>query len=497
MVYFDASDGLLAPYIDRWYYLNKLHLAYYEKFDKGILYQTSTGTGSNILWHIVPRSASADGHGDIKGYLDGRWRGILGMGSNFTKADIGWYYWFKECRPDQIEYVCARALGIDGSISVETSREAMDRLSQSRQMFEMIGKWEHCRAAQYFDETVREKLKEPQKDFKLFGDGRGGWSLFRAVYEEPRMVDTLDGQQNVWTITNDRDEPCPLGIEIVRGKREVGAPTDYTQPGVLTIAPFTSAEPYRMSETNQFAKYVVGGQKKITDNGPVRDKVTQSFAVSTESRTGESALVYSAENKGGPGGWCGIGRRFDTPLDLSGFEGIGLWLLGDGNHEALRIQLRDPQGRHADVVPTVNFKGWRLLTFPLPAGGVDLSKIEYLLFYFNGVSPNSSVKVMIDGLKALPKLNVLSDIHDPIVRLNGRDIRFPITLSGGEALTNEGPDGIKHWPGGMNPSRSVDLSNAPLQLQPGENRIEFTCDQPERFPGDVQVLLYRMWPMAP
>ena len=107
MAYFDASEGANAPYIDQWYQLNKLHTGYYTKFDHDVFYQTSTGTGSNLLWHIVPRSASADGHGDIKGYLDNRWPGILNQARNWTRSDIGWYYMFTNVRPDQIG-ACAR-----------------------------------------------------------------------------------------------------------------------------------------------------------------------------------------------------------------------------------------------------------------------------------------------------------------------------------------------------------------------------------------------------
>ena len=194
MVYFDASDGLRGDYIDRWYYLNKMHLDYYNKFDHDVLYQTSNGTGSNILWHMVPRSASADGHGDIKGYLDQRWPGILGQRTNWTRSDIGWYYWFKECRPDQIEYVCARAMGIDGSISLETSRAALETLGQSQQMMEMIGRWERARRCNYFPQAIKDKMLVPGDDFRLFDDGNGGWNLYRAVYEEPVVIDELDGR---------------------------------------------------------------------------------------------------------------------------------------------------------------------------------------------------------------------------------------------------------------------------------------------------------------
>ena len=44
-------------------------------------------------------------------HLDQRWPGILGQSANFTRSDIGWYYMFRDVRPDQIEYVRAKALG--------------------------------------------------------------------------------------------------------------------------------------------------------------------------------------------------------------------------------------------------------------------------------------------------------------------------------------------------------------------------------------------------
>jgi hypothetical protein len=173
MVYFDASDGTLDAYLDNWYYQNKLHLGFYRKFKKDVLYQTSCGTGTGLVWHIVPRSASADGHGDLKGYLDQRLPTMLGMEANFTRPDVGWYYMYTDVRPDQIEYVCAKTIGLDASISIETSQAAMEKHPRARQMIEMVGQYEACRLAKFFPESVQAKLREPGKDFKLFRNGTG------------------------------------------------------------------------------------------------------------------------------------------------------------------------------------------------------------------------------------------------------------------------------------------------------------------------------------
>jgi len=494
MVYFDASDGIQDVYFDRWYYLNKLHLGYYEKLDKEVLYQTSNGTGSDILWHIVPRSASADGHGDIKGYLDGRWPGILGQAANFTRSDIGWYYMFRNVRPDQIEYVRAKALGVNASISVEASRASLEALPLARPTFEMLNRYEQCRQANHFSEAVKAKLQEPGQDFRLFGDGEGGWKLYRAAYEEPRTVDVLDGEQNVWTIANDGPGPCQLGVEVVRGEREV-AYGGYDDPGALSIETFDDAEAYLLGEHNAYERYVTGGEKVITETGPARRDVTQTFSGSDEAKVGDQCLVYSAQNEGWYGGWSGIGRRFDPPLDLSVYRGIGLWIHGDGQEETVRVQLRDVAAGHADYVPTIDFTGWTLHTFALPTEGFDASQVEYLLFYFNGIPRQASVQVRFDDVKALTSLAAEPTLESPVLTVNGQPVIFPAEVKPGQALTSEGPGGVSFWPGGMQPGLPLNVQTEALQLRPGDNTVELSCDSVQGFPGDVAVLLYRLWPM--
>ncbi len=495
MAYFDASDGMLSQYMDRTYYLNKLHLGFWNDIGRDdVLYQTSNGTGSNIAWHIIPRSASADGHGDIKGYLDQRWPGILSQARNYTRSDIGWYYMFKDVRPDQIEYVRARALSIGGSISIEASRASLEALPLARQTFDMLTRYEQCRLAGVFEPDTLAKMQEPGKDFKLFPDG-DDWQLYRAVYEEPRTVDALDGQSNVWTITNDLDQPCLLGAEIVRGQREV-AIAGYDDPSALTIESFTDAGLYELSEENAYGKYIVGARKEIAGGGVVQAGVEHSFALSDDARVGEKCLVYSVQNSNQHNAWSGIGRRFDAPLDLSAYAGIGLWIHGDAKGEKVRVQLRDTTGRSADYVPSISFAGWSLHTFALPAEAkFDASKVEYLLFYFNNLTRNMAAEVRFDDVRALSELAGGNTLADPTLVVNGTRTTFPVSLEPGDAVSCEGPDGPMFWNPGMEPGRPLTTPTTGMVLQPGENIVTFEVADPAGFPGDAGVLLYRMWPM--
>ena len=492
-VYFDASDGLQTDYVDRWYYLNKLHSMYYHKVGRGFLYQTSNGTGSDLCWHIIPRSASADGHGDIKGYLDDRWPGILGMGNNWTKADIGWYYWFSDVRPDQIEYVCARALGLDGSISMETSPESTNRLTQSRQMYEMIGRWERARKANVFSPAVKAKLLEMKRDFKVFEHGKGGWKLYRAAYEEPRVLDMLNGVDNVFTVNNDTGQPCTLGFELVRpGKGQLIG--NYDDPQAKTVETFDETQPYYASEFNQFAPFVVGDKTNVTPMGVVRDGVEFSFALTQDTRAGKSALQMKATNKGDTYGWTGIGRRFPQPLNLSGYKGLALWIKGDAVGETIRVQFRDTAGKSADFLPVMNHTGWKLHFFPLPAGGFDWSKVAYFLLYFNGIPVGKSVDVTIDDVKLLPELHEPAGTGGPTLTVNGRSIPLP-DLPLGQALTHEGVGGIKLWPGGMTPAVPQKMPTTGLELPPGESKVTIGWSDPAAFPGNLHALVYRVWEM--
>ena len=459
MVYFDASDGIQDAYLDRWYYLNKLHLGYYRKFKKDVLYQTSNGTGSNLMWHIVPRSASADGHGDLKAYLDERLPTMRGMAANFTRADVGWYYMFNDVRPDQIEYVCAKTIGLEGSISIETSQVTMEKHPRARQMMEMVGRYEQARLANCFPEEVKAQLREPGKDFKLLGDGNG-WKLYRAAYEEPRYVEALDGKQNVWTMKNDLPVPCHLGVEIACGFRNV--PTaDYDHPAALTLESFDDTAPYRRSEANRAERFYAGPDVTLTADGAARTGVSARFVSSAEApRVGGRCAVFSATNAGQRGGWCATGRAATWPT-------------------------------------LVSFRGWRLCVFrTADVPGFDWSKTDYLLLWLQGMAGNTSVQVRLDDLRALPELHPAPPLAQPVVQINGQTVRFPLRLQSGQALTGNGLEGTRFWPGGMQPGEPVAVPTAALMLQPGENRVTVTADTAAGYPGDVNVLFYRLWPLS-
>jgi len=60
----------------------------------------------------------------------------------------------------------------------------------------------------------------------------------------------------------------------------------------------------------------------------------------------------------------------------------------------------------------------------------------------------------------------------------------------------DGVGGCTFWPGGMKPGKSLSIPVSDLLLKPGDNFVTFTTgDRENPFPGDVSVLLYRLWEM--
>jgi len=499
MVYFDASDGIQDAYVDRWYYLQKWHLAFYKAFDHGVLYQTSNGTGSGILWHIVPRSASADGHGDLKGYVDRRLITILNMKKTFTAPDIGWYGLDMHWKPDQLEYVCGRCIGADGSISVQSNRTILENHPRAREIMEMIGRYERCRLADYFPESVKRRLREKKKDFRLFDDGRGGWTLWRAAYHEEHLVDKIDGKANVWTVVNDLGRPCRAAVEITRQAGEVAGAAEYDHPDALVLADFADMAAYGMSDRNQYEQYVVGGSKVLTADGPVSRGVTQQIVRSAAGgRHGKPCAVFTAKNAAEGGGWCGKGKRFAKPLDLSRSEALALWVHGDGKGEMFYFQLRDTAGRWANFNVPVHFTGWRFWAFPRQGqSGFDWERVDYVLFYLVNLPARATVSVKIGSPKALPMTTDREALAGLELAVGDKRFRLPVRLDPGRCITLDGLGGCTFWPGGMKPGRKLDVADATLTLQPGANKLALTVNDPEAYPGDVTVRVSRLWPLEP
>jgi hypothetical protein len=295
---------------------------------------------------------------------------------------------------------------------------------------------------------------------------------------------------------------------------------DYEDPRGRVLETFDDLRAYEMSDTNQFEKYVIGGGKQLTQDGPVREGVSQTFVPSAEGlppldpplRKGGQGLlpplrrggrggscgVYTARNDGGPGGWCAKGKQFPEVLDLSHYEAVALWVHGDGQRETLRFQFRDVAGRHADWLVPIDFTGWRLLTFrTADVPGFDWGQTEYVIFYYNDLPAKATCTMKFDDLKALPKLRKPPSLRRPVLTVNGQKVRLPVDLKAQESLILDGQGRCTLWRDGGAQAVGAGLRASPgrgaaFVLRPGSNRFELSCDPSKGVPRDVTVRVLRL-----
>jgi hypothetical protein len=488
-VYFDgAAFTQEGKHVDGWYYMNRLLPAHVAAFDHPVLVQTSLGPGRQLSWHIVPRSASADGHGDIKWYLDQRTPAIESFLRGFTVPDVGWYGFDQGRPPDHLEYIAARCMGWGGSLSLQTYKIALENDSRSRETMEMLGRYERCKWEGGLPENILATLPTPGQDFRLLEGDPRTWHLFKTAYLPEEPVRLLEGgDHHVWTVTNPEAYNRKVGVEIVRGGAiHVDARID--EPGHMDLDDFEAVDAYATGGDNDFTRLVNWTDPWVSTQGMARKGVDHELTVSGDARIGATCATLSTDNQSVGTGWCAVGRRLATPVDISGMKALGLWLHGDGNATTLRIELWDDANVRAQVRAPIHFSGWRLHTWALSTpAAFDRTKVRYLVFILSDLPLHGTAEVKLDGFRALPTLRPAVSLAGATIRIGSREVTLPADLPPEGTARIDALGRLTIWPGGMATGQTWVLPDGPILIGTGTRHARFTLADPSDYPGDVAV----------
>ncbi|MBM3476398.1 MAG: hypothetical protein FJX75_24255 [Armatimonadetes bacterium] len=139
--------------------------------------------------------------------------------------------------------------------------------------------------------------------------------------------------------------------------------------------------------------------------------VTQSFRlVEGDAPVGKAFGEYTATSTRPTGdGWAYRPKRLRSPLDLSAFAGLGVWVRGDGSRELLKVQLHDEIGEgikaYKDHYITIDFTGWKYVELPRKSEDtIDYSHVMSVNLYYNGIPANTTATCGIDDLRAIRAL---------------------------------------------------------------------------------------------
>ncbi len=498
MIYFDGSERLQG---DHWYYNAKLHKTFFDKLArKDILIQASSF--SHYSWHILARSASADGHGDLKGYLDERSGWLDAFKRNAMPLDIGWYYGYDpNCTLDMYEYVLGATIGYDSSMSFQVSLDAARQHPFTGDILDCIARYERLRLSGRVPADMRERLRiEPtlagkkspeeratlldlRREYRL--QGPEGEEIFQRVMYSPwQEVNAAVPESAQWRVHVPAG-PARVGLQVHAQPGPWTAPgPSWNVSGVVTLETF-----------DDLALYLPGAAPGVTaiahgEAGSTLEGVTQQLALSTDGPgEGGSCALYSAESElNTHTGWTFIGKPFTPPLDLSEHRAIGLWLRGDGNGGSFKLQLHDG-AKAADFYIVNDYTGWRYHQLRRPeTDPIDYAQVRRLNFYYNGLPARTAVSCAIGEIRALPALDVRT-LTDPWLELDGRRIECPATLHDGQYAIL--------WPG--EPLRQYGLpldepalsgsASETFELPEGEYTVTFGCTGPLMAPVRARITL--------
>lgn len=267
MIYFDGSELLQRPGegSEHWYYNARLHKAFYDKLDnKDVLFQASSC--SPFSWHMIARNASADGHDDLKAYLEERSGGFDSKHTSESYLDVGWYYAYDHnSTPDMYEYCLGATIGYDASFSFQTSVGSALAHPFIGEILDMINAYETFRLSNNISDDFRKNfqidsklaggksveerhaLLDLRKEYRLKTTKDGNPTFRRVIYPLWENVGSSTSELGGTTVNNavkegdsfiwelDVEKPVQLGFQVHFKEEEEAKEAELVDP-VLTIS---------------------------------------------------------------------------------------------------------------------------------------------------------------------------------------------------------------------------------------------------------------------
>ena len=348
----------------------------------------------------------------------------------------------------------------------------------------IIRHYEELRHSGKVSEAIKARLRVPGDEFTLVGSLQEGWH-FQPIQYTKHKVESAESWSSQWKTTNEfAAQPLRLRIEALM------AAGHYDGPGNPILADF--------SVPGDFPQR--GAAPRITaDLKPSKDHI----------KVGPASGCYTATNtgQGRPGSWAKCEKTFAPPQNLSAHQALGLWVHGDGQGELLNLQLRGSGhlvSGIGDHYVVVDFTGWRYFeliepdsdryaNYQWPYGGgysiyrdaVWFDGIETLGLWYNNLPPGKPATCYISPIKALPLVS--SKLVNPMVRIGGQAITFPVEIPSGHYLEFIEPGNCKLYGPNGELVREVAPQGAIPVLQPGENETSFQSQTPPNLSPRARV----------
>jgi hypothetical protein len=495
-LYLDAIDGasILRGGEECWYWGDRFVMEIQKHLKK------PTGMEMSAMWHHCWQYRTRWQAWDYpnrgqKRFVDEHVKSI--NGGLLLPLHLGWWNFqvfnppqIEPSFPDVIEYLGCRMIGYDAGISLTGSidRENLKKIPAYRRVVDILRNYEELRRSNYFDNSVREKLREPGKEFTLFRDDAGKWR-FRPVRYDQHLMESPEPWSSEWTAEN------PFGAQPARFRIEV----------LMSVAPYDSPEAVTLADFA--AQDVFGGERRAADG------LAFDFRPATDRiKAGAASGLLRVQNAGKTppnASWTRLDRTFTPWLDLSKQQALGVWVYGDGRGELLGFRLESPKhisyGAVADRYITVDFTGWRYCElvetesvrwsdhtwndgkwlYNVYRETIDFGHVESLGVWMNDIPSGKTAECLISPVKALPLVS--NTVTNPSLTVGGKTLVFPVEMSSGSYLEFNSPGDCKlYGPKGEFLADVKPQGDAP-SLATGKNAVKFQCGSGAKLTPRVKV----------
>jgi hypothetical protein len=466
MIYFDGGEcnGANGPY---WYWVTPQQMAIWKRFRRDVLVQGSGGTP--WTWHVFCRGACDDFAAVApKQYLD--WHKIRDSWQHYTRsfmpAELGWWGFLADAphhpatSPDEVECYAARML--------ETNLAALKKNGRTKELLELLGRWERLRLSGSVPASVREKLHSGEWHLAEI-DGKP--ALLPVRYDTRR----LDTGQTV-AMTN-AFAAQPLGFRL-QAVPTLAAPGD--KANVLLLGSDV-ALPVPTPNAKAPMPGALVGRVDLTKTGRGRLEglALPADAPPPAGHAGKPANLLKHRA-------LAVRLRVEAPAPPPGRPPA-----------VLNVQLESTAQRYRDHYVDLDFTGARTIVLPEPTTqrmlpefrpahaaypfkqamyGYDYGRIVAVNFRWMRRPKDRSVRCAVERVEALAESQTL--LSSPEIAVGDARIRLPVDLKTGHYAECWAGGSVRVFDADGAPLKSVDPAAAAPRVPAGEYKLRLSARRP-------------------
>lgn len=476
MVYVDGGEAMMSVG-PGWYTMGLIHSAFFSKIDGEVLWQ---GSGTpHYSWHYVSRLTCRDAvHFGPKAYSDKRKTPLIQnyYRPNFITPDIGWWGFYANSPsvpatvPDEIEYMCAKAVGWDAAISLLCKLESLASNGRTAETLARVKLWQQAQLQDAFPDHIKQRLREPKQDFWLLRNTAGDYTVRPVTHLKDHIVDPNDAQSTVWPILNQTPQST----------------ISFRLRALSELAPYGS-------KTN-LVLYDPGTGHKLVSTASEKDRILGRTELAPDDRTagGPVLKIAATSQKNTKNDYVRFTKTFSDPIDLSNHRIPGLWIHGADTEGVLNLQLEDTAGKFRDHYLDIDFSGWRYFVLQQPETrkiwdfdwkynkeyclrDFNYERVSKVNLYLTHIDSAEETTIFIGRIESLREYATAT--INPSLTINQHEITLPVEMQPDDYLECDDQGNCRQFnaSGQLTGtfSRLYGGNMAIRYLDPGDNRIGY------------------------